>query len=283
MKKVIIGCMCIAALASCNVRNSEEYRQLEAERDSLIRLNADGKAELNEMMVIVNDVEEGFAKIKAAEHYLSVQSKEKGSLTNDKRTEINNNIGIINEILKKNKEDIDKLNKQLKNSKGNTSALQATIERLNQELNERSEAIMGLQEALQKRDTQIAQLQIDVQELVEHTEVQASQLKVQEKELNTAYYMFGTKSELKEAKIITGGFLSSTKILNESIEKEKFITIDIRDTKTIPVYAKKAKILSDHPKDSYTIEKDATGNAVIEISNYQRFWSLGKFLIIQVD
>lgn len=283
MKKLLIGCMCIGALASCNVKNSDEYKRLEAERDSLVQVNVAGNTELNEMMAVISDVEEGFRQIRTAENYLSNQSQEKGNLSQSKRTEINNNIAMINEILKKNKDEIAKLNKQLKSSKGNASGLQATIQRLNQELSDRAQAIVELQETLRKRDAQIVQLQTDVQELVTTTEAQAGQIKAQEKELNTAYYMFGTKNELKEAKVVSGGFLSSTKILNETIEKDKFITIDIRDTKSVPVYAKKAKILSDHPKDSYTISKDGTGNAVIEISDYQRFWSLGRFLIIQVD
>ena len=71
--------------------------------------------------------------------------------------------------------------------------------------------------------------------------------------------------------------------MKESIDKSIFIKIDIRDVKEIPVYAKKAKVLSDQPKDSYTIAKDANGQVVIKINDYKRFWSLGQFLIIQVD
>ncbi|NDV67454.1 hypothetical protein [Dysgonomonas sp. 25] len=290
MKKVLIGCICIGLLASCNVKNSEEYKRLEAERDSLAQMNAEGATELKEMMAIISDVEEGFDQIRTAENYLAVQSKESGKLSQDKRAEINSNITMINEILKKNKEDIAKLNSQLKNSKNNSSGLQATIKRLNEQLAERALAINELQEALQKRDAQILQLQTDVQDLsdnvqilAEKNELQADKIKEQEVELNTAYYMFGTKNELKEAKVITGGFLASTKVLNEGIEKDKFITIDIRNVEEIPVYAKKAKILSDHPKGSYGIGTDATGNAVIRISDYQRFWSISRFLIVQVD
>ena len=101
--------------------------------------------------------------------------------------------------------------------------------------------------------------------------------------MNTGYYIFGTSKELKEAKVVTGGFISSPKILKESIDKSIFIKIDIRDVKEIPVYAKKAKVLSDQPKDSYTIAKDANSQVVIKINDYKKFWSLGQFLIIQVD
>lgn len=290
MKKLFLGCLCLVALASCNVKNSKEYKQLEAERDSLAQINTQSAAEMDEMMSIISDVENGFNQIKTAENYLSIQSKEKGEMTNDKRSEIKDNFEMVNDILKKNKTELAKLNQQVKNLKGNTSGLQATIKRLNTELEERAKAITELQTALQKRDAQIAELETSVQALSSDVDAlsnqsaqQADKIKEQEKELNTGYYMFGTKNELKEAKVVSGGFLASSKVLNEGIKEEKFVQIDIRDAKAIPVYAKKAKILTDHPKDSYSIEKDATGNAVIKITDYKKFWSISKFLVIEVN
>lgn len=290
MKKLIIGCCCLLALASCNVKNSDEYKRLEAERDSLAQQNASSSTELNEMMGIINEVEDNFSQIKEAEKYLTIESKGKGELATDKKTEIRNNFAMINDILKKNKEDIDKLNQRLKNSSGQMAGLKATLERLNKELEERATAISELQTSLQKRDAQIAQLQTDVNNLsdnvgmlADQAAVQADVISAQDKELNAAYYMFGTSKELKEAKVISGGFLSSPKVLKEGIEKSKFIQIDIRHTQSIPVYAKKAKVLSDHPKDSYVFEKDATDNVILRITDYKRFWSLGKFLVIEIN
>jgi DNA repair exonuclease SbcCD ATPase subunit len=289
MKKLFVGCFCLLALASCNVKNSDEYKALQAERDSLIRVNAQENTELDEMNSLINDVEENFRQIREAEKYLTLESKSKGEMSNDTKTRVKDNFEMINEILKKNKEDIDKLNQRLKSNSGQMSGLRSTIERLNTELAERANTITELQTSLVMRDAQIASLQTDVKALTENvdnlstqTAEQASKIKEQDKELNTAYYIFGTSKELKEAKVVTGGFLASSKILNEGIEKSKFIKIDIRDTQSIPVYDKKAKILSDHPKDSYTLDKDAVGKIVIKISDYKRFWSLTKFLVIEV-
>jgi predicted nuclease with TOPRIM domain len=191
--------------------------------------------------------------------------------------------------LKKNKTDIDKLNQRLKSNSGQMSGLKATIERLNSELTERANTISELQQSLSARDAQIVSLQTDVKSLTDNVETlntqtteQAAKITEQDKELNTAYYMFGTNKELKEAKVVSGGFLASPKILKESIEKSKFIRIDIRDTNSIPVYDKKAKLLSGHPADSYILEKDAKGTVVIKITDYKRFWSLTKFLIVEV-
>ena len=289
MKKLLVGGLCLLAMASCNVKNSDEYKALQAQRDSLMQATTQNNAELAETNSLINEIEENFRQIREAEKYLTIESKAKGEMSNDTKTRVKDNFEMINDILKKNKADIDKLNQRLKNNSGQMAAFKKTIENLNAELAERATTIGELQEALSKRDAQIALLQTDVKSLTENVEVlatqtteQASKIKEQDKELNTAYYMFGTSKELKEAKVVTGGFLASTKILNEGIERSKFIRVDIRDTQSIPVYDKKAKILSDHPKDSYTLEKDANNKIVVKITDYKRFWSLTKFLVVEV-
>lgn len=289
MKKLLVGCLCLFAMASCNVKNSDEYRALEAERDSLLQMVGQENSELTEVNSLINDIEENFKQIRDAEKYLAIESKNKGEMSKDTKTRIKDNFEMVTEILKKNKADIDKLNQKLKSNSGQMSGLKGTIDRLNTELTERANTINDLKTSLATRDAQIASLQTDIQALSDtvvtlstQTTEQASKIKEQDKELNTAYYMFGTSKELKEAKVVTGGFLASSKILNEGIEKSKFVRIDIRDAKDIPVYDKKAKLLSDHPKDSYTLEKDSKGLIVVKISDYKKFWSLTKFLVIEV-
>lgn len=289
MKKLLVGCFCLLAMASCNVKNSDEYKALQAERDSLLQTVGQESSELAEVNSLINDIEENFKQIRDAEKYLTIESKNKGEMSKDTKTRVRDNFEMVNEILKKNKADIDKLNQKLKSNSGQMSGLKNTIERLNTELTERANTITELKTSLATRDAQIASLQTDVQNLSENVETlstqtteQAAKIKEQDKELNTAYYMFGTSKELKEAKVVTGGFLASSKILNEGIEKSKFIKIDIRDAKDIPVYDKKAKLLSDHPKDSYSLAKDAKGLIIIKISDYKKFWSLTKFLVVEV-
>lgn len=290
MKKLFIGCACLALLASCNVKNSSEYKALQAEKDSLAQLNVKSNGELTEMMGVINDVEENFRQIKEAEKYLTIESQGKGEMNSDTKTRVRDDFAMINDMLQKNKDQINKLNQRLKNSGGENSSLKKMVERLNAELQDRGKTIADLQAALTKRDAQIAELEVNMKNLNDNVETlnaqaqkQAETIKQQDKEINSAYYMFGTGKELKESKVISGGFLASTKVLSQNIERSKFIKIDIRDLKSIPVYAKKAKVLSEHPKDSYKLEKDNTDNVVLKISDYQKFWSLTRYLIIEVN
>lgn len=289
MKRLIFMIVCVGLFASCNVRNSDEYKNLKAQNDSLMQISTKNSSELADAMGIINDVEENFNQIKDAEKYLAIESSSKGEMNTDTKTRVRDNFEMINTILRKNKESIEALNKKLKNNGGQLSGLQKTIERLNVELAERAKIITELQESLASRDKQIAEmtanikdLNVSVENLSDQVMDQASTIKEQDKTMNTAYYMFGTSKELKEAKVISGGFLSSAKVLKESIDKTAFVKIDVRDTKAIPVYAKKATILSEHPKASYSLDKDANGQIVVNIIDYTKFWSLTQFLIIEV-
>lgn len=290
MKKLIAAGLCLLALASCDVKQSKEYKALKAQQDSILMMNAEAQLEMSDMMEIINEVEENFAKIKETEKYLTVESQAEGQLTSNKKDKIAQDFVMIQEIMQKNKAEIEKLNKRVKNGYGEVANLKKTIERLNNELAERAQKIVDLQAALEKRDARISELETnlqalqgDVETLANQTTEQASKLMAQETRLNTAYYMFGTSRELKEAKVISGGFLRSTKILTDGIGKSKFIEIDIRHTQDIAVFAKKAKLLSDHPDDSYAFEKDGNDNIVIKILDHNRFWSLTKFLIVEIS
>lgn len=101
---------------------------------------------------------------------------------------------------------------------------------------------------------------------------------------NTAYYIFGTSKELTDAKIILGETIASNNTLKQYLDKNKnlFIKSDIRNIKVIPVYAKKAKVLSNHPINSYALKRDTFGQMAIHILDPIAFWSISRFLIIQV-
>ena len=271
-------------LFSCtNVKDSEEYKQLQEERDSLLMQGSSSDTEIAEMMSVIDDVEANFNQIREAEKYLAVQSAEKGELSANTKQRIVDNFKMINEVLQKNKAQLAELNKKYSSSTGQTAALRSTIERLNKEMQESGLRIVDLQTEISRRDETIAQLSGNVSELSGHVEEQSVTIREQEKSLNTANFVFGTMSELKNQKILTGGFLQSTKVMDGTFNQDYFIKIDIREVTRIPLYDKKAKLWSTHPDDTYEFEKGADGNLTFVIKDTQRFWSLTKYLIIEVS
>ena len=173
----------------------------------------------------------------------------------------------------------------MKSSTFNISKLKETVEQLNQQLENKTQQIAQLEQDLKAKDLKIAEQGQQISTLNEHV----SDLKTendqknkivanQDKELNTAWYVFGTKRELKDQRIIQDGEV----LKNNSFNKDYFTKIDIRVVKSIKLYSGSAKLLTSHPEGSYTLEKDAQKQYTLRITDPQLFWSVSKYLVILV-
>jgi predicted nuclease with TOPRIM domain len=289
MKKVVLVCIGISMLTAC-VQNSSEYKQLQAENDSLKLENTRYASEMNDLLSTLNDIEADIQSIRDAENYLNIQQQGGGELTPNTRQQIRDNMQLIGETLKKNREQLRQLEEKMKNSNIKSAALNKTINRLTSELDQKATMIVALQEDLAKKniriqelDQQVASLSEDVEGLSLTASSQAETLKTQDKVLNTAYYCFGTAKELKSQKILTGGGLfSKAKVLQDDFNRDYFISIDIREVSAIPLFAAKASLKSNHPAGSYEFVKDEDKNLTFKIVDAKAFWSLGKYLVIEV-
>ena len=289
MKRVVIAaCICTAMLASCG-QNSADYKKLKAENDSLRIENTKGQAEMDEMLATLNDVEADIQSIRDAENYLNIQ-QQNGDLAKSNRELLKENMQLISETLKKNKQQLGELQDKLKKSGIQSAALKKTIDRLSSELDQKATMIVALQEDLAKKnvriqelDEMVSSLNEDVENLATTAKAQSEKIDSQDKALNTAFYCFGTSKELKDQKILSGGGLfSKSKALQSGFNKDYFISIDIREVKEIPLFAGKAKLKSNHPEGSYEFVKDEDGNLTLKITDTKAFWSLGKYLVIEV-
>lgn len=286
MKKLLFLSVCVALLASCG--NAGKNEALKAENDSLTATLANRDAELEEIMAIFNDVQEGFRLINEAENRVDLQS---GSLEGATPAQkIKEDIRFISEKLQSNREQIAKLEEQLKNSKHNSAQFKKAIANLNAELQAKAEQIETLQTELASKNIRIAELDDavagltqNVADLIAENKVKSATVASQDKALNTAWFVFGTKSELKEQKIIESKFLQKTKVLSDAdFNKDYFTKIDIRTDKEIKLYSKDADLLTTHPAGSYVLEKNAEGLLTLKITHPAQFWSVSRYLVILV-
>lgn len=283
MKKVSMILLVMGLVVSCtNVKESKEFKELQAQRDSLLMRSAGAESEAMEMMAVISEVESNFAKIREAEKYISTQSTQSGEMSQDTKDRVTENFRMINEILLRNKQQLAELNRKQGGSSKEIVSLKNTISRLNNEMKESTSRLVELQIELAQKDEQIAQLSKDVTALATEAEQQSATIQQQDRTLNTAYYVFGSASELKNQKILSGGFLQQTRVMQDTFNKDYFLQIDVRDVTDIPLYAPKAKLWSTHPEGTYELVKGSDGNIVFHITDTQRFWSLTKYLIIEV-
>ena len=286
MKKLLFLSVCMALLASCG--NAGKNEALKAENDSLTATLASRDAELEEIMTIFNEVQECFRLINEAENRVDLQS---GSLEGTTPAQkIKEDIRFISEKLQSNREQIAKLEEQLKNSKHNSAQFKKAIANLNAELQAKAEQIETLQTELASKNIRIAELDDavagltqNVADLIAENEVKSATVASQDKALNAGWFVFGTKSELKEQKIIESKFLQKTKVLSDAeFNKDYFTQIDIRTDKEIKLYSKDAELLTTHPAGSYELVKDAKEQLVLKITNPAQFWSVSRSLVILV-
>lgn len=284
MKKIGLICGMAVILMACG-RNSSEYKQLQQEKDSLVEAQATQAAELKEALALLNEVEENFEKLREAENFLTAQSNLNGELSKTQRERIADNFELVHTLLKKNKEELDNLQKKTGKDAQHYSELQKTIVRLQKELESKAVQILTLQQQLGEKDEQIrtlsgslADLSIMVDSLALRSEQQGKALDEKNDLLNTAWYIFGTRRELKAQKVLDG-----KKLLQGNYDKEKFIKIDIRTETEIPLYAKRARVLTSHPEASYELVKGTDKALTLVIRDYQQFWEASRFLVIEVD
>lgn len=284
MKKFAILLVCAAVLASCDGFKGGN-RDLKAENDSLLMELNQRNAELDDMMSTFNEVQEGFRKINAAESRVDLQ---RGTITENSasaKQQIAADIEFISKQMEENKAQIAKLQKQLKNSNYKSAQLKKAVEALTAELNAKQQRIEELQTELaskniriQELDAAVSDLSVAKEALAAENEAKAKTVAEQDKSLNTAWFVFGTKSELKAQKILQSGDVLKSGDFN----KDYFTQIDIRTTKEIKLYSKRAELLTTHPTGSYELVKDDKNQLSLKIVNVTDFWSVSRYLVIQV-
>lgn len=283
MKKLALLLVCAAVLASCDAITGK--KKLQEEKDALSTALAQRDAELDEMMNTFNEIQEGFRQINVAENRVDLNRGTIKENSATARQQIAEDIEFITKTMTANKEQIAKLQEQIKRSNTNSAQLRKAVENLKKELEAKTLRISELQAELaskniriQELDAAVNNLTADKESLVAENEAKARTVAAQDKAINTAWFVFGTKSELKEQNILKSGDVLKSADFN----KNYFTQIDIRTTKEIKLYSKRAELLTTHPSGSYALEEDSKKELTLKISNPTEFWSVSKYLVIQV-
>lgn len=281
MKKVLIIVACVATFIACKDSKKEQSLPMVSQADSLQKVINQKDNEINDMMGLFNDIEEGFRQINEAENRVNLAKAGEGA---DQGQRIRENVQFIQQRLSQNRLLIDKLRQQLRESSVKGDQLKRSLENLTKQLEAKDNELKDLRAQLEAKDIHIAELDQtisslneDVTSLKGESEQKTQTINTQDKQLNTAWFVFGTKRELKDQNILVKG-----KVLQGNFNKSYFTKIDIRVEKEIKLYSKSAKILTMHPSSSYTLTRDSKDQYVLRITNPQIFWSTSKYLVVQV-
>lgn len=289
MKKTAIALsgLSLLLLGSCNSGYKEK-----AEQDSIkiaeLTSNYQEAATFNDsLMLLMADIYNGLDSINMQEGLLYNMSNGE----HDRRAEVRHNLSAIKQRLASNRQLLANMEKKMKDSGNQNVVLSKTIEQMKVRLEEQDNHISVLEtklatanDSITNLNEQIAQQNMQIQVQTEAKDAAFNALQQTEQQMNTVYYAMGTNKELKENGLLEKKFLGQTKVLrSEDINENYFTKADKRTLTTIPTGAKKIKIWTNMPKDSYEEIKNEDKTITLKITNPNAFWNFSPYLIIQLD
>lgn len=287
MKKLTYLVLLVPFLIACNQKKVEN---LESRNDSLIQQAYAKDQALTDFLKAMNDIQYNLDSIKNKEMIINEATEGQVELKKPAKDQIIEDINTIYNLLEDNKEKLADLRKQLGKANYQVMELQKMIDNMTRQLEQKDREIVALTDMLNQMDVKIVALSQDVNRLTREgesksqtIEEQTQQLDEKTIEINTAYYVMGTKKDLKEANIITseGGFIGigKEKKLADDFDVDQFTRIDIRAVSEINIPGKKMEIVTSHPTESYTTEKGEDMIKLI-ITDANSFWKNSKYLVI---
>jgi len=299
MKKPLIVTIIIAALII--IAGAISFISVYNQKENEIKILVAEKADINRMIVmkdsLINDVENTFTEIESKLSFIKERrnqiSLDKSEGGKNRKKAIIEDVNLMNTMLEESNKKIVQLEEKLRKSGLNMKSYEKRLQDLAATIESQNTQIAELKKLAEDKDVSIAQLNTKVQNLDlekknQSDTISAKQNIIKERtdKLNTAHFALGTFKKLKEEGILNreGGVLGlgANKAIQENFDSKYFTELDIRKTKTIPVNAKKAVLISEHPLNSYKLVKENDQIAYLEIENPEEFWRISKYAVIEV-
>ena len=286
MKKLIFAAAIALTITACDNRQAE-VDQANRQKDSLASIINERDSSLNDFLSSFNEIEKNLDSIARKQNAINVNVDKQGELNKTAKERIIDNIAAINQLMNDNRAQIAELNRKLKNSGNKIAHFETMIQTLNEQIAQKDRELADLNDKLNSLNTQVAQLQTSVDTLTRTTMAQSKTIDEQTTSLHTAYFVVGKSKDLQTMKVIdkTGGLLGigKTSKLSSNFDNNKFTRIDYVQTSTIPIDSKGAKVITTHPSDSYTLNKEKDKVVSLSITNAEKFWSASKYLVVVKD
>jgi uncharacterized coiled-coil protein SlyX len=246
------------------------------ERDSMI----------NDWLTTFDEIERNLNAIKQKEKIINMQTSD-SEFPKGKKEQVLEDIKYINTLIDENKKKIAYLNSQLKKSGNTITGLQARITELEASMQQYETAITELKATLTKKDFEIEQLNTRMFALQDTLIFKDETINNQTDKLNQAFLATGTYKDLRDRGLVSkeGGFLGigRKESLKEDFPDSLFEMIDVTETKTIPVNSRKAKLITEHPTNSYQLVRENENTiAYIEIKDPSEFWKISKYAVVEI-
>ncbi|WP_305982316.1 hypothetical protein [Roseivirga thermotolerans] len=280
-------------LSSCSKKKDEQIAQQSSQIETIQQELAERDSTYNELIGMLNKAEEQVAEISRRENLVVSTSGEEGK---KKEGQLLEELQLIDELVKESNASIQNLKAQLKKSNVQLNAFQNRIDKLSDMLDVQKETITQLRAEVASKNQQIElistkydsiQIQtVDQKQLIAEQTREIELLNDTNNKLNKVHYAVGTFKELKEKGLVDkeGGFLwiGRTIDLKATANTEDFVETDIREFSELKIDASKFELVTEHPKDSYTIVQDEINENVkyLKVTDAKKFWEISNYLVV---
>jgi hypothetical protein len=252
---------------------------LEQTIDSLRQANQQQQNSLQEMTTFVTTMSDGMNAIAQQENMIFNNGGNEG--TSLDKEQLKSHLETLANTLTEQRSKIKALSDSLKARGADLSKMQGLIDNLTRQLEEKDKVIAQLRQDVEQKNFSIADLQKKLNVAMAGSAQYEQRAAKAEKELATitsAYVLMGTKEAL-----LDGGYIDKRKhVQTETMPKGDFTKVNIYQFTELDIPTRSPKLLTDHPRKSYSIEKIDKENRKLVITNPQLFWSSSRYLIIQV-
>ena len=292
MKKLLVLVLTVVIFSSCH-----NYKK-DAERLMFVKDSLQQEAAFRDSTIVgfLNDFSEiqaNLDSIKKIEKLVTVQSGIGRELNSSQKKMILEDIALLNDLMKRNKELTASLQKKLKdanfkigNLEGTMKELQLMVNNLEAQTQQKDGEIIVLKEDVRKLNVDISSLNEKIATVETESQQKTQTIETQTVAMNKAYYAFGTAKELKDNGIIekSGGVIGmgKTPVMKKDFNRDYFTEIDIRNFDYLRLMAKKAKLITVHPEDSYHFTGKKSSDTLF-IDNSSEFWKVSKYLVVLTD
>jgi flagellar biosynthesis chaperone FliJ len=242
---------------------------------------------INDWLTTFDQIEKNLTMIKEKEKLLTVKSATNTEVSKDRKEQIMEDIKAINNLIDENKKKIANLSAQLKKSGTTIKGLEERIATLEETTKQYETEIADLKTTIGTKDSEIGQLNTTVATLQDTLTQKNVKINYQVDKLHQAYIASGTFKDLKAKGILTkeGGFLGlgRKEDLVGDVSDSLFTRVDVTQVKTIPVNSRAAKLVTEHPTNSYELIHEGDKKvAYIEIKDPAEFWKISKYAVVEL-
>lgn len=243
---------------------------------------------INEVAAKLQDVRKKQGVITDLVARAQVESSQKGQILND--------IAVLEEQLARDKRDVETLNSKVRQSGIRIKSLETMVANLKKELDKNVQRVADLKSIIEDKNAVITQTENSLKntqstlanvrnELSQTSEDLEETKGVLQETKNTAYFVVGTKDELKAKNIVDEeGRFFQKKSLNLSAEFDEgtFTRIDITKEKEFPITSsiKDVKVIPQRSESSFQLIETGQNQTILKVVDPDKFWKIRYMAVV---